>query len=199
MKTLKLAVAALLAICSVGVVGCSKEAETAQTTTVVAEADAAQPALNIRYVNIDSVLKSYTLAQELMIEQQRVMNEYQALENKYGTELQGIQNNIAQKMNSNGYLTKESYEADVNQANRRGAEIQNVLGARQQKINQVMAQHNARINDSIRNFMKDLSLMNNYDAVYETAATYYVNPELDITAVVIAGLNARYTPAAETK
>ncbi len=74
MKKFKLAVAALLAVGAFAMGSCSKSADNG-TAAAVTPGDA--ESLNIRYVNMVSVLSNYTLAQELMTEQQRMLLEYQ--------------------------------------------------------------------------------------------------------------------------
>ena len=58
MKQLKLAAVALMAL-SVAMVSCTEK----ETTATVAEISTETPALNIRYINVDTVLANYTLAQ----------------------------------------------------------------------------------------------------------------------------------------
>ena len=192
MKKLKIAVAAFLALCAVATVGCSKNEGESQDTTTAA-ADTVAP-LNIRYVNMDSVLKNYTLAKELVAEQQKALLDYQSLEKQKGGELQRMQNTMAQKLNTNGYLTEESLRADQEKLQKRASEVEQLLLNRQNQINALVEQQTLRVNDSIRSVMKELSELNGYDAVIDDKVTYFANPKLDVTGAVIASLNERYVP-----
>ena len=48
------------------------------------------------------------------------------------------------------------------------------------------------VNDSVQAFIKEYNAKKKYDAIFFKAATLFISPELDITAEVVEGLNARY-------
>ena len=191
MKKLQIAAVALMAM-SMSLVSCSDK----ENATPTAELSAETPALNIRYINVDTVLANYTLAKEFLAERQRVLIEYQTLENSKGNELQQEQNRIAQKYQSGGYLSEQSLQSDQQKLEQRANQTRNLLAQRQAKISQVMATQDSILNDSLRNFIRDLSRVNGITAVLDDKVTYYIDPALDITQAVIEGLNNRYKPAA---
>ncbi|MCM1036211.1 MAG: OmpH family outer membrane protein [Bacteroides sp.] len=206
MKKVFIAAASLL-IASCLVTACSDSADkAADKAPAAAQAkpapapkpgDAFAPTTNIRYIDLDSVLANYTLAQELSKASQKMMLDYQNLERQKGNELQRMGNQIQQKVNSSGYLSQESYQADVNNFNQKQNEAQTYLAGQQNKISTYMAQQQARLNDSIQAFVKDYNASRHYDAILFKEAGVYFNPALNITDEVVAGLNARYTPAAD--
>ena len=191
MKKLQIAAVALMAM-SMSLVSCSDK----ENATPTAELSAETPALNIRYINVDTVLANYTLAKEFLAERQRVLIEYQTLENSKGTELQQEQNRIAQKYQSGGYLSEQSLQSDQQKLEQRANQTRNLLAQRQAKISQVMATQDSILNDSLRNFIRDLSRVNGITAVLDDKVTYYIDPALDITQAVIEGLNNRYKASA---
>ena len=191
MKQLKLAAVALMAM-SMAMVSCTEK----ETTSPVAEISAETPALNIRYINVDTVLANYTLAKEVIAERQRVLMEYQSLESSKSNELQQEQNRIAQKYQSGGYLSEASLNSDRQKFEQRYNQTGNMLSQRQAQISRMMAQQDSILNDSLRNFIRDLSRENGFTAVLDDKVTYYIDPALDITQAVIEGLNKRYKPAA---
>ncbi len=190
MKRTKIAVAALLAVCAISFASCSNQGQSNKAT-----ADSTSVSLNIRYVNMDSVLSDYTLAKELVAEQQKALLEYQKIEQQKNNELQRMQKTMEQKLNSNGYLTEATFRADQEKLQKTAEASQKLLLDRQAQVNQLVEQQTLRINDSIRNAMKLVSHQNGFDAVLDDKMTYYVNPSLDVTEMVIEALNARYTPA----
>lgn len=191
MKKLKLAALAMLAM-SMAMVSCSDK----ESTTPSAEISAETPALNVRYINVDTVLANYTLAKEFIAERQRVLMEYQSLESSKSNELQQEQNRIAQKYQSGGYLSEASLNSDRQKFEQRYNQTGNMLSQRQAQISTMMAQQDSILNDSLRNFIRDLSRVNGFTAVLDDKVTYYIDPALDITQAVIEGLNNRYKPAA---
>lgn len=197
----KLAIAlSLFAALLAGTTACSdKNAAAAGATPAAAAADATEAATTagggIRYINLDTVFANYTLAQEISKEGQKLMLDYQNLERQKQNELQSLGNKIEQKRNSNGYLSQESFDADVNNFNKKQNEAANLLGARQNSISTQMAERQKVLQDSLDSYMRDLNATRHYDAVLLRESGVYFNPALDITQEVIAGLNARYTPA----
>lgn len=197
MKKLAIAVATVLAI---GATACSKAEEKAADAAAVAATPAekaAATACNIRYLNLDTVFANYTLAQEISKEGQKLMLDYQNLERQKQNDLQRLGSSIEQKRNSNGYLSQESFDADVNNFNKKQQEAANVLGARQNSISAKMAEKQKVLQDSVDNFLRAYNATRHYDAILLRESGVYFNPALDITQEVIAGLNARYKAPAE--
>ena len=199
MKKTSFAAKSLIVLIAAGMISCAqgdnKEnvADGAQAST----ADAPAPALSIRYVDIDSVMATYTLSKELDEQGRKLMLDYQRMENQKQNELQNLAAQIEQKRNNNGYLSQESFDADVNNLNKKQNEAANILRAHQEKVQKQLAEFNRQLTDSIQNFIKDYNATRNYDAILYRASGLYFNPALEITGEIIEGLNARYTPKAE--
>ena len=199
MKKTSFAAKSLIVLIAAGMISCAqgdnKEnfADGAQAST----ADAPAPALSIRYVDIDSVMATYTLSKELDEQGRKLMLDYQRMENQKQNELQNLAAQIEQKRNNNGYLSQESFDADVNNLNKKQNEAANILRAHQEKVQKQIAEFNRQLTDSIQNFIKDYNATRNYDAILYRASGLYFNPALEITGEIIEGLNARYTPKAE--
>ena len=199
MKKTSFAAKSLIVLIAAGMISCAqgdnKEnvADGAQAST----ADAPAPALSIRYVDIDSVMATYTLSKELDEQGRKLMLDYQRMENQKQNELQNLAAQIEQKRNNNGYLSQESFDADVNNLNKKQNEAANILRAHQEKVQKQIAEFNRQLTDSIQNFIKDYNATRNYDAILYRASGLYFNPALEITGEIIEGLDARYTPKAE--
>ena len=199
MKKTSFAAKSLIVLIAAGMISCAqgdnKEnvADGAQAST----ADAPAPALSIRYVDIDSVMATYTLSKELDEQGRKLMLDYQRMENQKQNELQNLAAQIEQKRNNNGYLSQESFDADVNNLNKKQNEAANILRAHQEKVQKQIAEFNRQLTDSIQNFIKDYNATRNYDAILYRASGLYFNPALETTGEIIEGLNARYTPKAE--
>ena len=199
MKKTSFAAKSLIVLIAAGMISCAqgdnKEnvADGAQAST----ADAPAPALSIRYVDIDSVMATYTLSKELDEQGRKLMLDYQRMENQKQNELQNLAAQIEQKRNNNCYLSQESFDADVNNLNKKQNEAANILRAHQEKVQKQIAEFNRQLTDSIQNFIKDYNATRNYDAILYRASGLYFNPALEITGEIIEGLNARYTPKAE--
>lgn len=200
MKKTAFAAKTLVALLAVGMIGCAKSAKDDTVTSPESASDSAQAvSLNIRYVDLDSVMRAYTLSKEINEKGRKLMLDYQRMENQKRNEIQNLGASIEQKRNNNGYLSQESFDADVNSFNRKQTEAANILGAHQEKINKQLAEYERQMNDSVLSFIESYNATRHYDAILYRTAGLYFNPALDITDEVIAGLNARYTPKEETK
>lgn len=199
MKKTAFAAKALIALLAAGMISCSQSAGTDKTTAATdsTATNAQAVSLNIRYVDLDSVMATYTLSKELDEQGRKLMLDYQRMENQKTNEIQNLAAQIEQKRNNNGYLTQESFDADVNNVNRKQTEAANILRAHQEKIQKQIAEFNLQLSDSVQNFIKDYNATRKYDAIFLRSAGLYYNPDLDITGEIIEGLNARYTPKAE--
>ncbi len=194
MKKLSLTVKTLLSVALVAATAaCSGKTETAATAPAATESDAPAAAsiINIRYIDADSVMSAYKLAQQLLEEQQREVNRLQQWHESKQRELQSMANNIGQKQQNNVYLSQQSMDADVQSFQKKGEEAERYLNSQQQRLAANDLQIRARLSDSINNFVRDYNAVHGYDAILLREAGVYFNPALDITAEIIAGLNAR--------
>lgn len=195
MKKTSFAAKSLIALLAAGMISCAGNTNETATTSVPQSSngsESAAPALSIRYVDIDSVMATYTLSKELDEQGRKLMLDYQRMENQKTNELQNLAAQIEQKRNNNGYLSQESFDADVQNVQRKQNEASKILGAHQEKIQNQIAEFNRQLSDSIQNFIKDYNATRHYDAILYRASGLYFNPALDITSEIIEGLNARY-------
>lgn len=190
-----------LAACALllGASSCGNK-ETAAPVAPATNDGQAAATINIRYIDADSVIGSYALAQQLMEEQQRELNKLQQWHENKQRELQGIANTISQKQQNNVYLSQASMQEDVNNLQKKSEEAERYFGTQQQRLAIAGEQMQRRLNDSINSFIKDYNAVHGYDAILLREAGVYFKPELNISAEVIEGLNARFAasqPAAK--
>jgi outer membrane protein len=189
MKKAKLAIGALLGISAMLATGCSKGSD-ANATPEVATDDST--VLVVRYIDTDSVNAHYKLAQDILADVQTSYTNLQALINQKGGEIQRMQQTMQQKYDSHAYSSEAQMQADANQLQRANQQAEDLVKQRQQAFLDFQESQNARINDSIEVFIKDLCKKNGIDVVLPKAVGLYFNEKLDITNTVIEGLNARY-------
>ncbi|MEZ3578070.1 MAG: OmpH family outer membrane protein [Muribaculaceae bacterium] len=190
-----------LAACALllGASSCGNKETAAPVAPATTDGQAAAT-INIRYIDADSVIGSYALAQQLMEEQQRELNKLQQWHENKQRELQGIANTISQKQQNNVYLSQASMQEDVNNLQKKSEEAERYFGTQQQRLAIAGEQMQRRLNDSINSFIKDYNAVHGYDAILLREAGVYFKPELNISAEVIEGLNARFAasqPAAK--
>ncbi len=164
-----------------------------------APAEATATTLNIRYIDADSITLHYNLAKDLNELQIRAFSKLENARQSRATEIQRFGQQIEQKMRSNGYLTEDSYNADVAKFNKMQQDAQNQLANMERNTQQEMAAQQQQLMDSIESFINSYNAVKGYDAILLRSAGVYFNPALDITQEVIDGLNARYNKVEESK
>lgn len=166
---------------------------------VKVESESFEPSTNIRYYNMDSVMANYDMVKTFNEANLRAMTELQNAQRSRESELNRLASSIQQKVQSNGYLSEASYNADMQDLNKKQQAAQNYLGSLQQKAEMEAMRQQQQFLDSLNNFLNDYNKTRHYDAILIYAPGGIFNPALDITADVISGLNSRYTAAAPAK
>lgn len=162
-----------------------------------ATAESYETGINIRYVSMDSISKSYILAQNIAAKAQTLVTELQSYQVQLQNQLQSQANQIQQKAQNNGYLSQASYEADMKELQKKNDQYQRLYAQREQTAAVTMDNLQKELRDSIENYLNVYNKEKKYDAILYKDAGIYFNPALDITDEVIAGLNARFTGKAE--
>lgn len=147
---------------------------------------------NYRYVDLDTILDHYNLAKDYNEEMLRMQTSAESQMKQHENKIQSFAAQVQNKMQNNGYLTQESYQADEKTMVNMQNEAQRSINNLQANLAKAAEQAQKTINDSINAFIADYNKTRGYDAILFKAATLYINPSLDITYEVIEGLNARY-------
>ena len=197
MKKFALCAKSLMLILALFAVSCSNSNESTTASAPAATSDKAVATINIRYIDADSIAAHYNLAKDFKEAQMRQVSKIDNAQRSRGAEIQKLANQIQQKINSNGYLSQESFNSDQELLNKKNTEAQNYLASLQREAEQEMIQQQMQLNDSIEAFIKEYNKTRGYDAILYKAVGVYFNPALDITDEVIKGLNARYNKVAE--
>jgi outer membrane protein len=206
MKTITLATPAL-ALLLLGSSCASKDAanESAKADekpAVKVESESFAPSTNIRYYNMDSVMANYDLVKKFNEANLRTMTELQNAQRSREAELNRMAANIQQKVQSNGYLTEASYNADVAELNQKQQAAQNYLGSLQNKASDESLRQQQEFLDSLNNYLATYNKTRHYDAILIYSPGELFNPALDITDDIINGLNKAYSgeaPKADAK
>ena len=120
-----------------------------------APAEATATPLNIRYIDADSITLHYNLAKDLNELQIRAFSKLENARQSRATEIQRFGQQIEQKMRSNGYLTEDSYNADVAKFNKMQQDAQNQLANMERNTQQEMAAQQQQLMDSLRRLRVD--------------------------------------------
>ncbi|MCM1348407.1 MAG: OmpH family outer membrane protein [Firmicutes bacterium] len=190
-----LSLSAILASASVmSCAGNQTEADNEKTAqTAAPEKKAEEPQiLKIRYIDGDSITANYNFAKDLKESAVRAYSKLEAAQQSRQNEIQTFGRSIESKMKTNGYLSEESYKADMMKLQKMQGDAENYLGNLQRNTEMELAQQQQQLNDSIEAYIKEYNKAKGYDAILFKAAGVYFNPSLDITNEVLKGLNERY-------
>jgi len=147
---------------------------------------------NYRYVDLDTVLSKYNLAKDYNEEMLRMQNNMESEVKRHENSIQSFATSMQKKLQNNGYLSEESYKADQQKINNMQATAQRSVASLQSNFENAAMTAQKTVNDSIQAFIKEYNSKKGYDAILFKNATLFINPDLDITAEVVEGLNARY-------
>lgn len=177
----------------VGVASCGEKKEDPSKKTPKPAMTASNSQLpNYRYVDMDSVLANYNLAKDYNEDMMRMQSDAEGKISQKEKAMQNFANEVQKKMQNNGYLTQESYKQDEQKMANMQKDYQNSASEIQNNMMKAMANAQKAVQDSIVAFIESYNKSHGYDAIFQKAATLYINPQLDITDEVIEGLNAKY-------
>ena len=158
--------------------------------------------IKVAYVEVDSLMTQFEFAIEKSKElEKKTLNARNTL-NQKGNQLQSAAENFQQKLQNNGFTSREQAEG-VQAALQRQ---QNDLAALQARLEQELANEQqkflAALQDSLNNFLEVYNKDKKFDLIINKSAILFAGPKFDITQDVINGLNKRYKGSAakaETK
>ena len=155
-------------------------------------ADSASTGLKIAYVEVDSLMTQFEFAKEKSKElEKKSLNARNTLTQK-GNQLQTAANNFQQKLQNNGFTSREQAES-VQQALQRQ---QNDLAALQSRLENELASEQQKflqaLQDSLNNFLAVYNEDKKFDIIINKSAILFGGKKFDITQDVINGLNKRY-------
>ena len=157
--------------------------------------------MKIAYVEVDSLMSQYKFCKDFTAILQKKSNNARNTLNQKGQKLQAAAANFQQKLNNNGFTSREqaaSVQAALQRQQEDLQELQNRLGS---ELDSETAKYNAALRDYLQNFLKVYNKTKKYDLILSKAGDNILlaDKKLDITADVINGLNKRYKPAKTDK
>lgn len=145
----------------------------------------------IRYIDTQKISANYAPALEVAKADSAASVKLVSYQNQLAADLQKKQKAIEDKQSRNGYLTQESFNADLAALQKASQDAENKIMQRQRDYAVEIANKQEAVLDSIHSVINFLSEKYQLDAVMDKSVGYYFNPALDITDEVIAELNRR--------
>jgi len=186
---MKTTVALLMAVLAIS--SCNNSSPKMDETPAAAEKETG---LKIAYVEVDSLMTQYKFAKDFTaVLEKKSTNARNTLTQK-GNQLQAAANSFQQKLENNGFTSREqaaNAQAALQRQQQNLQELQARLGS---ELEDMTAKYNTALRDSLNNFLAAYNKDKNYDMILSKAGDNILmaNPKYNITKDVINGLNKRY-------
>jgi outer membrane protein len=148
--------------------------------------------MRIAYIEIDTLTAQYEFAKEKSLElEKKGTNARNTIQTKTA-QLEKNAQAFQQKLQSNGFTSRE--QAEAAQANLQ-REQQNIMALQQRLENELASEQQKFLQafqDSLDNFLADYNKDKKYDMIVNKAAVLYADKRFDITTDVVNGMNRRY-------
>ena len=155
--------------------------------------------LKIAFVEVDSLMTQYTFAKDYSVTLQKKSNNARNTLNQKGSALQAAAANFQQKLNNNGFQSREQAASQQAAIERQQRDLQELQARLENELANETAKFNEALRDSLQNFLKDYNKDKKYDLILSKAGDNILTADkkLDITQDVINGLNKRYKAPAK--
>jgi outer membrane protein len=152
--------------------------------------------MKIAYVEVDSLMTQYNFAKDYSVTLQRKSNNARNTLTQKGNQLQAAVNNFQQKLNNNGFQSREQAAGVQAAIERQQRDLQELQARLEGELASETQKFNEALRDSLNNFLQQYNRSKKYDLILSKAGDniLFANHKFDITQDVINGLNKRYKP-----
>lgn len=162
-----------------------------------AQAESATTELKIAYIEVDSLMTQYNFAKDKSLELQKKSNNARNTLTQKGNQLQAAAANFQQKLQNNGFQSREQAAGVQAAIERQQRDLQELQARLETELANETAKFNDALRDSLSNFLKAYNKDKKYTMILSKAGDNILmaDKKYDITQDVINGLNKRYKPA----
>ena len=178
-------------------VSCNNAAPKMDEQPVAGEASAS--GMKIAYVEVDSLMTQYTFAKDYSVTLEKKSNNARNTLTQKTSELQAAVNNFQQKLQNNGFTSREQAQSVQAGIERRQRDLQELQARLETELANETQKFNEALRDSLNNFLASYNKDKKYDLILSKAGDniLFADRKYDITKDIINGLNKRYKPAAK--
>ena len=195
-KYMMMAAVAVMALAS-----CNNASPKMDEQPAAADNGTAAGGLKIAFVEVDSLMTQYEFCKEFTLVLQKKSNNARNTLNQKGQQLQSAAANFQQKLQNNGFTSREQAESQQAAIQRQ----QQSLGELQARLENELASETQKYNEALRDSLMHFLDAYNKDKKYDLILTkqgdniLYAAKRFDITNDVINGLNKRYKKSSVKK
>ena len=159
--------------------------------------------VKIAYVEVDSLMTQYEFCKEFTLILQKKSTNARNTLNQKGQALQNAAANFQQKLQNNGFTSREQAESQQAAIQRQQQSLQELQARLENELASETNKYNEGLRDSLQHFLTAYNKDKKFDLILTKQGDniLYAAKRFDITNDVINGLNKRYksTLKAETK
>ena len=157
--------------------------------------------MKIAYVEVDSLMTQYDFAKDYSVTLQKKSNNARNTLTQKTSQLQAAVNNFQQKLQSNGFQSREQAQSVQAAIERQQRDLQELQARLETELANETAKFNTALRDSLNNFLSSYNKDKQFDLILSKAGDniLFADRKFDITKDVINGLNKRYKPATAKK
>jgi outer membrane protein len=157
--------------------------------------------MKIAYVEVDSLMTQYDFAKDYSLTLQKKSNNARNTLTQKTSHLQAAVNNFQQKLQSNGFQSREQAQSVQAAIERQQRDLQELQARLETELANETAKFNTALRDSLNNFLSSYNKDKQFDLILSKAGDkiLFADRKFDITKDVINGLNKRYKPATAKK
>ena len=194
-KYMFLAAAAMVALAS-----CNNESPKMDEKPAAAEAGQGG-GVKIAYVEVDSLMTQYEFCKEFTLILQKQSNNARNTLNQKGQQLQNAAANFQQKLQNNGFTSREQAESQQAAIQRQQQSLQELQARLENELANETNKYNEGLRDSLQHFLAAYNKDKKYDLILTKQGDniLYAAKRFDITNDVINGLNKRYKSTLKTE
>jgi outer membrane protein len=162
-----------------------------------------QNGVKIAFVEVDSLMTQYEFCKEYSLILQKKSNNARNTLTQKGQQLQNAMANFQQKLQNNGFTSREQAEGQQAAIQRQQQSLQELQARLENELANETAKYNEGLRDSLMHFLDKYNKDKKYDLILTKQGDniLYAAKRFDITNDVINGLNKAYksTLKAEVK
>jgi len=197
-KYMMMAAAAVLALAS-----CNNASPKMDEKTDTNAETTDQNGVKIAFVEVDSLMTQYEFCKEYSLILQKKSNNARNTLTQKGQQLQNAMANFQQKLQNNGFTSREQAEGQQAAIQRQQQSLQELQARLENELANETAKYNEGLRDSLMHFLDKYNKDKKYDLILTKQGDniLYAAKRFDITNDVINGLNKAYksTLKAEVK
>jgi outer membrane protein len=156
--------------------------------------------VKIAYVEVDSLMTQYEFCKEFTLILQKKSTNARNTLNQKGQALQNAAANFQQKLQNNGFTSREQAESQQAAIQRQQQSLQELQARLENELANETNKYNEGLRDSLQHFLAAYNKDKKFDLILTKQGDniLYAAKRFDITNDVINGLNKRYKSTLKT-